>query len=284
MRQLDVMLADVTLRVRQQGEDASGTDFLLVHGLASNARLWDETATALVEGGHRTWAVDLRGHGDSGLPESGFDTGTAASDLAAVCAALGLSQVILAGQSWGGNVAVRFAAENPGLVTGLALVDGGWIDLAAEFGSWQECADALRPPEVDGMRAADLQGYLRSVHPDWSETAIAATAYNLRELPDGTVERRLPISRHMQIVRDMWDNPPWPWLPRIASPTLLMPALPADTLPAEDLARAERTRRQVAAAAAAIARGRVREYPGGDHDLHAQRPKDVATDLLSLAG
>ena len=278
MRQLDVTLPDVTLRVRQQGDSESGADFLLVHGLASNARLWDETAAVLVDAGHRTWAVDLRGHGESGLPDSGFDSGTAAKDLAAVCAALGLSSVIVAGQSWGGNVAVRFAAEHPELVTSLALVDGGWIDLAAEFGSWQECADALRPPDVNGMPLANLLGYLRSAHPDWSETAIAATAYNLRELPDGTVERRLPIPRHMEIVRDMWDNPPWPWLPQITAPTLLVPALSAD-----DPARADQTRRRVAAAAAAIPLVRVSEYPGGDHDLHAQRPKELAADLLSLA-
>jgi len=278
MRQLDVTLPDVTLSVRQQGDGESGADFLLVHGLASNARLWDETAAVLVDAGHRTWAVDLRGHGESGLPDSGFDSGTAAKDLAAVCAALGLSSVIVAGQSWGGNVAVRFAAEHPELVTSLALVDGGWIDLAAEFGSWQECADALRPPDVNGMPLANLLGYLRSAHPDWSETAIAATAYNLRELPDGTVERRLPIPRHMEIVRDMWDNPPWPWLPQIAAPTLLVPALSAD-----DPARADQTRRRVAAAAAAIPLVRVSEYPGGDHDLHAQRPKELAADLLSLA-
>jgi pimeloyl-ACP methyl ester carboxylesterase len=279
MRQLDVTLPDVTLRVRQQGDGTFGADFLLVHGLASNARLWDETAAVLVEAGHRTWAIDLRGHGESGLPETGFDSGTAAKDLAAACAQLGLSSVIVAGQSWGGNVAVRFAAEHPELVTGLALVDGGWIDLAAEFGSWQECADALRPPDVDGMPLDNLLGYLRSAHPDWSETAIAATSFNLRELPDGTVERRLPISRHMEIVRDMWDNPPWPWLPRITAPTLLLPALSAD-----DPARAEQTRRRVAAAAAAIAHASVNEYPGGDHDLHAQRPKELAADLLSLAG
>ena len=279
MRQLDVTLPDVTLRVRQQGDSESGADFLLVHGLASNARLWDETAAVLVDAGHRTWAVDLRGHGESGLPDSGFDSGTAAKDLAAVCAALGLSSVIVAGQSWGGNVAVRFAAEHPELVAGLALIDGGWIDLAAEFGSWQECSDALRPPDVDGMPLANLLGYLRSAHPDWSETAIAATAYNLRELPDGTVERRLPIPRHMEIVRDMWDDPPWPWLPQITAPTLLVPALSAD-----DPARADQTRRRVAAAEAAIPLVRVSEYPGGDHDLHAQRPKELAADLLSLAG
>lgn len=277
MRQLAVKLADVTLAVRQHGEAGAGADFLLVHGLASNARLWDETAAALVEAGHRTWAVDLRGHGESELPPGDVGTETAAADLAAVCAALGLESVVVAGQSWGGNIAVRFAAQRPDLIAGLALVDGGWIDLAAQFASWAECERALRPPAVDGMRATELLTLLRNAHPDWSDQAVRATAHNLRELPGGTVERRLPIPRHMEIVRDMWESPPWPWLPRITAPVLLLPAVPDG-----DAERASAVRRRVAQAAEALAHARVREYLGGDHDLHAQRPKELAADLLSL--
>jgi pimeloyl-ACP methyl ester carboxylesterase len=279
MRQLLVTLPGVTLSVRHFGEGLPGRGFLLVHGLASNARLWDETAATLVEAGHPTWGVDLRGHGDSTLPEHGFTTQTAANDLAAVCAALGVTDVIAVGQSWGGNVVVRFAAEHPDLVSGVALVDGGWIDLAGEFGSWEDCERALRPPTANGMRAGDLEAYLRRAHPDWSDAAVAATAYNLRELPDGTVERRLPIPRHMEIVRDMWDHPVWDWLPRITVPTLLIPAVPSG-----DPERAKRVRDRVGRAAAALADARIREYAGGDHDLHAQRPKELAADLLSLVG
>ena len=36
-------------------------------------------------------------------------------------------------------------------------------------------------------------------------------------------------------------------------------------------------------AAAALADATLREYPGADHDLHAQRPGEVAADLLELA-
>lgn len=267
----------VSLHVRSHGEPG-GTDFLLIHGLASNARLWDETAAVLADAGHQTFAIDLRGHGDSDLPEGDIGTATAALDVADVAAHLGLVRAVVAGQSWGGNVAVRLAADHPELVRALALVDGGWIDPAAEFGSWDECAAALRPGDVDGMPAAQLTGYLRDSHPDWSDAAIAATAYNLRERPDGTVERRLPISRHLDIVRDMWDNPPWSDLRRVTVPALLIPAVSSDP------ARAARTRNRVEAAAKALHRARVREYADGDHDLHAQHPKELAEDLLSLAG
>ncbi|NUR30058.1 MAG: alpha/beta fold hydrolase, partial [Catenulispora sp.] len=237
-------------RHRQQG--GGGRHFLLVHGLASNARLWDQVAAYLVAAGHRAWAVDLRGHGESDLPDGDVGTATAAADLAVVCERLGLDRVIVAGQSWGGNVAVRFAAEHPDLVAGLALVDGGWIDLAADFPSWAACAKALRPPEIDGAPAGQLEGYLRSAHPDWSDDAIAATAFNLRVRPDGTVERRLPVERHMEIVRDMWEHPVTQYFGRITMPAVLLPAYASD-----DPGRAGAKREHVAGAAAAMADARV---------------------------
>ena len=65
----------------------SGRPVLLVHGLSSNARLWDLVAVRLAETGHPVLAVDLRGHGSSAAVADGSTdpTRTAAGDLAAVC-------------------------------------------------------------------------------------------------------------------------------------------------------------------------------------------------------
>jgi len=253
--------------------------FLLVHGLASNALLWGEVARVLSAKGHEVFAVDLRGHGESDVPDSGYDTETAAADLAALADELGLTGLVVVGQSWGGNVVVRLAAKRPDLVAAVALVDGGWIDLSREFASWEECAAALRPPELDGHGADDMRDLLRGAHPGWSAEAIEATLANLRIRPDGKLERRLPIARHMEIVRSMWDDPPSPDYPRVTARVLLVPAVPTT-----DAARARRKRDASAAAAAAIAGpSTIREYVGGDHDLHAQRPEALAEDLLALA-
>src|SRR3989440_6867696 len=96
--------------------------FLLVHGLSSNARLWDGVAAELSAAGHAVHAVDLRSHGDSDAPPDGYDTATAAEDVAA----LGLTGVVAVGESWGGSVVVTLAAKHPEGGTALALIDGGW--------------------------------------------------------------------------------------------------------------------------------------------------------------
>jgi pimeloyl-ACP methyl ester carboxylesterase len=252
-------------------------EFILVHGLSSNARLWDAVAARLADAGHSATAVDLRSHGESDAPEDGYDTATAADDVARAAESLGIKSAVVVGQSWGGNVVVRLAAKHPEVVAALALVDGGWLSPSSEFDSWEAAERTLRPPEIDGRSAAQMRAMLRASHPQWSDDAIDATAANLAVMPDGTIRRRLSIPHHMQIVRSMWNDPPTPDYSAIRVPVLLMPALPADP------GTAAGRRARVARAAALLADASISEYIGGDHDLHAQQPERVAGDVLALA-
>jgi pimeloyl-ACP methyl ester carboxylesterase len=262
----------VRLHTRTWPGDAA-PPLLLVHGLASNARLWDGVAARLSAAGWPSVAVDLRAHGDSDAPPDGYDTVTAAGDLAGVLDRLAIAPVVAAGQSWGGNVVAALAAARPDLVAALALLDGGWLDLTVGFASWAECAAALRPPEVDGVPRERIRRMLARAHPDWSAEAVDATVYNLRLDGDDRLYRRMPVDRHMMIVRSMWDRPPWVDLAAIGAPTLLMPAGAAG----------DPRRAQVRRAAEVLASARISDYAGADHDLHAQHPARVAEDLLALA-
>src|SRR5262245_45473360 len=64
---------DVGLHVERREGDPAATPFVLVHGLASNLRLWDGVAEHLLSRGHTVVALDQRGHGRSDAPESGYD-------------------------------------------------------------------------------------------------------------------------------------------------------------------------------------------------------------------
>src|SRR6476660_8857533 len=98
----------VELAVRSW-DGAGGRPFLLIHGLASNAHLWDGVANRLADLGHAVTAVDQRGHGQSDKPDIGYDFTTVTDDLAAIVAALGYERPVVAGQSWGGNVVLELA-------------------------------------------------------------------------------------------------------------------------------------------------------------------------------
>ena len=238
----------------------AGRPVLLVHGLSSNARLWDAVAGHLA--GHPVVAVDLRGHGASAqLPDIEPDaTFAAAHDLGAVCDDLGWTAPIVAGQSWGGNVVLQLAVDRP--LHGIALVDGGWLQLSDRFADIDDAWAVLAPPHFAGLTAEALRTRLREGHTGWSAQAVEATMGNLQLHIDGTVTPWLTHARHRAIVASMLAHRPRERYAQVGCPVLLLVA-------GEDNPAATE-------AAGALPHAELVAFPGGDHDLHAQHPAEVA--------
>lgn len=255
--------------------DPSVPPFVLVHGLASNARLWDGVATRLTALGHAVATVDLRGHGRSSKPDGPFDLPTVADDVAALIGRLGWVRPIVAGQSWGGNVVVELAARHPELAGAIMCVDGGWLEPGAVFADWEACRAALAPPRLAGMPLAQIEGYIRSAHGDWSEAGIQGTLANFEVRPDGTIAPWLTFDRHIAVLRGLWDHHPGRRYAEITVPVLLVPVDDGDS------DRTARKRADVEAAAGAIRDVRVRWFTG-DHDIHAQHPDELADVMHAM--
>jgi len=249
--------------------DAEAAPFLLVHGLASNARMWDGVAAELVAAGHPAYTVDLRGHGRSSKPNGPYDVPTVAADVAILIECLGLDRPVVAGQSWGGNVVLELAARRADLLRGVACVDGGWLEPSREFADWDACREALSPPRLVGRRLVEIEGYMRSAHADWPETGIQGVLGNFEIRSDGTVAPWLTFDRHIKVLRGMWEHHPSELYSGLAVPVLLAPA---DGGGGD---RVVRKRRDVEAAATIIPDARVRWFTG-DHDIHAQHPAELA--------
>lgn len=107
---------------------------VLIHGMVGHAQFWD----AALEAGlnqHHTFAVDLRGHGDSTAPTNADYTPTAcAADILALLDKLKLDRTVLVGHSYGTLVALATAAAQPEQVANLILVDppGDFTHLSTE--------------------------------------------------------------------------------------------------------------------------------------------------------
>ncbi len=254
-------------------ETSPGAPFLLVHGLASCARLWDGVGAALARRGHRAVAVDQRGHGGSDKPDDGYDFATLCRDLASVIAGAGLERPVVVGQSWGGNVVLELGARAPDLVRGVAAVDGGTITLADRFPDWEECAEALAPPRLDGIPAERFERMLRAAHPDWPETGIAGALGTMQVREDGTIAPWLSRARHMRILRHLWEHRPGERYAELRCGVLLIPAVGGPHEWARDKEGA------IARAQERLARVRV-HWMEGDHDLHAQHPERIAALLV----
>jgi pimeloyl-ACP methyl ester carboxylesterase len=266
----------VELAVWRHGPDpARGrTPFLLVHGLASNAHLWDGVAASLAAVGHPSVSVDLRGHGRSSKPDHAYDLTTVADDLVAILPALGFDgPAVLAGQSYGAIVVLEAARRLGEAVDAVACVDGGHIDLRARFPSWDDCARRLAPPATAGAPAELIEDSMRQAHADWPEAGLAGALACFELRGDGTVAPWLTRERHMEVLRGLWESDTPAIREATTHHTLLltaddgMPGKPADV---------ERARAQLRSVDVVWMRGH--------HDLHAQHPEAVADALLALVG
>ena len=265
----------VALHVERRDGDPAAVPFVLLHGLASNLRLWDGVAEALHAQGHTVVALDQRGHGRSDAPDSTYGNDLAVTDLRVVLQALGLPRPVLAGQSWGGNVVLEYGARHAGDVRGLVCVDGGIIELADWYPDWEQCLAAMTPPRLDHLTRAELEARIRAGSPQLPDRAVAAALECFREGPEGRVQPRLALAYHLQIVRSLWEQRPSTRYPTLEPPTLLVLADTGDTR------RTAAKRRAEAQALAAAPRLRSHWFSPALHDVHSQYPERVAALLAA---
>ena len=267
----------VELRVLAEGLGQSGIPFVLVHGLASNARMWDGVAAQLAAAGHPVISVDQRGHGQSGKPDDGYDFTTIVNDLVVLIGELGFHRPVVVGQSWGGNVVLELAATHPELPGAVVAVDGGFIELRTRFDNWDDCKAVLTPPQLIGTPAASMERWMRDGNADWPETGIIGSLANFEVRADGTIAPWLTLDRHLAILEALYLHEPSTRYALITVPTLLVPADSGDVAWTND------KRIAVDDAIALLPNGRAHWFSPAHHDIHAQHPVRLAEVLAEFA-
>lgn len=109
-----------------------GAPVVALHGLTASYVNFIGIAERLA-GRRSLFALDLRGRGDSDKPAGPYGLAQHARDVAAAMKALDLGPSVIVGHSMGAFIATALAAQNPELVAGLILIDGGYLlDMPAE--------------------------------------------------------------------------------------------------------------------------------------------------------
>ncbi len=274
------------MHVRDWG--GAGRPVVLLHGLASTCRIWDLTAPLLASD-FSVIAVDQRGHGDCGKPESGYDFSSVGHDTAALLQERGIERPVLVGHSWGADVALELAVAQPGLLQGIVFVDGGSIEPSARYATLEDALTQMAPPDFRGVTPAQFLERVRSggqwatlisQHGTAAEEIILA---NFETLPGslseggGTLRAKLSRDNHLRIIKALWEHHPPQLYPQVPCPVLMLPVrqLSNPDAASRAVSRAE----SIAAAERLLPHSKTVWLEDSIHDVPVQRPELVAATI-----
>jgi pimeloyl-ACP methyl ester carboxylesterase len=102
----------------------TGKCLTLIHGSGDNLNAWYNQVPVFSQH-YRVMTYDVRGHGQTELPEGELTVGLWVNDLYAILKALKISKTFLLGHSMGGAIALQFTLTHPEIVKALVLSNSG---------------------------------------------------------------------------------------------------------------------------------------------------------------
>ncbi|WP_306360236.1 3-oxoadipate enol-lactonase [Nocardia sp. CC227C] len=202
--------------------DPDGVPLVLLNALGSDASIWDVYVQPLVDNGFRVIRYDMRGHGDSPVPEGPYALADLGADVEALLDRLGVAAAHLTGISLGGMAALWLARHRPRRVRGLVV-----CCTSARPGNaamWSERAALAR---TGGMRAIAAASVERWFTPDW-RASHPETAERMRRLTADTPAEGYAACCAALSGLDLTDA-----LPHITAPTLVIAAAADPAFPPE---------------------------------------------------
>lgn len=206
---LDVQAGGVRLNVLRMGE--AGPVVAMVHGLLiDNHASFYMTLAPELRKRARVVLYDLRGHGRSEQPPTGYTAEDMADDLHGMLEALGLGSepLVLVGHSFGGHIALRYATLHPGRLSGLVLLESfsGGAELGALMAETLNLEGEARTAKVKELFGHWLTKHAARGHVDPDHLDLASLDADRRS----TVEkmrrlgrrRRSPMVDTAQALRD----------------------------------------------------------------------------------
>jgi 3-oxoadipate enol-lactonase len=98
-----------------------GEPFLLIHGLGSSTRDWEDMIPFLSD--FQIITIDLRGHGRSSKPKGPYSAKMFANDIISLLKKLEISSAHILGISLGGGIALQIAVDYPEFVKTLIVIN-----------------------------------------------------------------------------------------------------------------------------------------------------------------
>jgi pimeloyl-ACP methyl ester carboxylesterase len=190
---------------------SEGPNLLLVHSMGMDCHSMDALCEALQDE-YRILSLTILGHGDSEVPEKVPMLPEHAEVVREAARKLGYAPYTLIGHSIGGMMGMILAAEHPGEVQRLVLVD------IAPFEMSRTGRPSRPPPPERFANEAEALRYLKERFPGFTDYYYEnRLLYAFRK--DGGALRLKPMG---DSIRDGMNVDLWPYVERIRVSTLLL--------------------------------------------------------------
>jgi pimeloyl-ACP methyl ester carboxylesterase len=115
-----VLRSGIRIHYQQVGD---GPDVVMVHGITGNLAVWHLHLVPALSARLRVLTYDLRGHGHSDTPPTGYSPDAMATDLVDLLDALEIARPVVVGHSYGADIALYLAANHPDRVSGVVAIE-----------------------------------------------------------------------------------------------------------------------------------------------------------------
>lgn len=143
---------DLEFHYQQAG---AGPDVVFIHGVTGDLSIWFLCrAMQALGASRRVTAYDLRGHGYTDAPPTGYTSADHAADLLALLDELGIERATLVGHSFGGVIALHTAVLAPERTEAVVLSDPYFpalrhLEDVSRWGHWQSFRDQAHRAGVE---------------------------------------------------------------------------------------------------------------------------------------
>lgn len=233
---------------------------VLLHGFTQTLSSWDPVAERL-RAGHEVVRVDAPGHGGSA---------SVATDLPGAARALAAcgGRAAYVGYSMGGRICLRLAADQPDLVTKLALISSSPGLAGASERQARRAADEIT------ARAIEAEGVDRFLGQWLAQPMFATLPAEAAGLDDRRANSSEGLTAALRLMGTGVQEPLWDRLPGLRMPVLLIAG-------AWDQRYCDLARRMAAAIGPSAELAIV---AGVGHAAHLEAPEPVGAILESFLG
>ena len=268
MQNIRVKVGELELEIREYKQEGDAIIFL--HFGGANLMMWQKTIPYFQDRYHLI-LVDLRGHGKSDKPKTGYHIDEMASDIIGIMAHLGIEEAHILGSSIGAEIGLSLAANYPEKIKSL-ICEGALHSEYGPYGLWDGTEEEFR--EYTQQRLEKIREMPEDIFPSidafvnesqkvfeqygwWNKWVEAVERYDACKIADGEYTQSWGKEARENYTKHYFEYRFEEYYRRVKCPVLL--------LPDEDTLQDEKKKKIVLGLKDLLAQGKVAEVSGWVH-------------------